>query len=115
MPWSQGLFQIDDVGTESGFYFSRDYPGGIRMSWQLEATGSVPAQILEELLVRLLCHVYVERLPASALTDVWSTLSDELEWHTRPPMLPEAPQISPRVLTQVFPPEEERPFTLTEE
>ncbi len=93
----------------------RDYPGRVRIKFEVESTGDGPSFLPKDAVVRLLCHGFLERLPSAALDDVWENIYDAWEWHSRP-ALPVPKMESPAfVLDRIFDPVEEKPFTLTEE
>lgn len=50
----------------------------------MESTGDAPAFIPEETLMRVLCHVLIERLPIEAIPEVWENVRETWEWHSRP-------------------------------
>ena len=114
-PWSLIPFLIEDRGTQSVLSVVREYPGGVRIKFEVESTGDSPSFSPRDAVVRLLSHVDLERLPSKALDDVWENIYDAREWHSRP-ALPVPKMESPTfVLDRIFDPVEEKPFTLTEE
>lgn len=92
-----------------------DHPG-IRFKFQLESTGESPILPPDDVLLRVLCHVILERLPADAIRGVWENVYDAWEWHLRPrlPTPPESYAYLPPA-TRVFPVIEEPPFRILEE
>jgi len=114
-PWPLDLFLVEDQGTESLLSVVRDYPGGVRIKFEVESTGDGPSFLPKEAVVRLLSHVFLEQLPSGALVDVWENIYDAWEWHSRPALPVPKPESPAFVLDRVFDPVEEKPFTLTEE
>ena len=85
------------------------------MKFEVEGTGDGPSSLPKDAVVRLVCHGLLEWLPSEALGDVWESIYDAWEWHSRP-ALPVPRMEGPTfVLDRVFDPVEEKPFTLTEE
>jgi len=84
----------------------------------LESTGDAPSFVPDDMWIRLLCHVLIERLPAEALSGVWENVHDAWEWHTHTrPRLP-APsehQIAGPGVDRVFTVVEEPPFRISED
>lgn len=113
--WNLGQFLIEDQGTESLFSMVRDYPGGLRIRFEVESTGDLPSFLPRDAVVRLVCHEFLERLPSEALGDVWANIYEAWEWHTRPALPDPVMQGSTFVLDRIFDPVEEKPFRLTED
>ena len=113
-PWSQSLCAIDDPGTESVFGLVSEYSGGFRIRLECESTGDPSLSPPYEVWKRFACHVYLERLPADAVEEVWESVWDAWQWSRR---AVEVGEREPRsiVLNRVFEPVEEEPFTLSEE
>lgn len=90
---------------------------GVRFTFELERTGESPVFMPEDVLLRVLCHVMLERLPADAIRDVWENVYDAWEWHLRPrlpaPLPPARPNVP--VVRRVLPIVEEPPFRIAEE
>jgi hypothetical protein len=101
--------------TRSVFASVHDHPG-VRFKFELESTGESPVFMPEDVLLRVLCHVILERLPADAIRGVWENVYDAWEWHLRPrlPAPPESYAHLPAV-TRVFSVVEEPPFRILEE
>lgn len=57
---------------------------GVQFRFEMESTGDAPASVPEETLMRVLCHLLIEYLPAEAIPDVWENVRDAWEWHSRP-------------------------------
>ncbi len=116
-PWPLSPFLVEDWGTQSLLSVVRDYPGGVRIKFEVEveSTGDGPSFLPKDVAIRLLCHGFLERLPSEALDDVWGNIYDAWEWHSRPALPGPKLESSPFVLNRIFEPVEEKPFTLTEE
>ncbi len=113
--WNQIPFLVEDPGARTVHSVVRDYPGGIRIKFEVESTGDRPSFLPNDAIMRLLCHVFVERLPSDAIEDVWGNIYDAWEWHRRPTLPAPRPETAPFVLGRIFEPVEEEPFTLTED
>jgi len=114
-PWIRGQYLIEDRATESLLSMVRDYPGGLRIRFEVESTGDRPSFLPKDAAVRLVCHGFLERLPSEALDDVWESIYDAWEWHSRPAVPVPKLEGPAFVLDRIFEPVEEKPFTLTEE
>lgn len=77
----------------------------------------MPAILTEEIQLRLICHIFLERLPREALRDVWESVYDAWELHVQP-SLPPTPFIAAAeqtIIRKVFDPVEEAPFNVVED
>lgn len=93
----------------------RNHPG-VRFRLEIEGTGNAPRSVVEDMLMRAVCHVIIERLPTEAVVDVWESVHGAWERHSRPPR-PATPAYvvagpSVRVGSLVV---EEPPFRIVEE
>lgn len=116
MPWSPNRSSGDSAGTESIFAIVQNHPG-VRFKFEVESTGESPAFVPEDALLRLLCHIFIERLPADAISSVWECIHDAWGWHSRPIRLmppPEIPTSTPSA-NRVFAVVDEPPFRILEE
>ena len=113
--WIHSPFLVEDRGTQSFLSVVRDYPGGVRIKFEVERTGDGPSVFPKDAVVRLLCHGFLERLPPEALGDLWENIYDAWEWHNRPVLAVPKIEAPPLILDRIFDPVDEKPFTLTEE
>jgi hypothetical protein len=82
---------------------------------ELETTGASPV-IPEDALLRILCHLVIERLPADSLKSAWEHLYEAWEWHSRPRLpKPVDARVNVTPVRRVLPIVEERPFQIAEE
>ena len=111
------LSQSDESDfTESYMSAVHDY-SGFRFMWKLERTGDGPALYNEEEVMRVVTHILLERLPENALRDIWETVWDAWEIHSRPELssLDYVRELPQPIINRVFEQEEEVPFNLVEE
>jgi len=89
---------------------------GIRFKFEVECTGE-PVFVPEDAVIRLLCHIFIERLPAPAIADVWASIHDAWEWHSRPRVSPRPVDRLPgsMAVDRVFGVVEEPPFRIAED
>lgn len=82
----------------------------------MESTGDGLTFVPDETLLRVLCHVLIERLPAEAIGSVWESVHDAWNWHSRPRLsapaenLPALPAVN-----RVFAVVDEPAFRIAEE
>lgn len=81
----------------------------------MESTGNGPAFIPEEMLIRFLCHVLIERLPIEAIPEVWENVRETWEWHSRPRLTAAPQHITPGPGVPVGAPVDAPPFKIEEE
>ena len=75
-PWNPLRLPIDSCGTENTFSVVNNYTGGIRTKIEVHSTGENPGFLPEEVVLRLLCHLFIERLPAESIGDIWESIND---------------------------------------
>lgn len=107
--------QAEFGGTTRGVFTPICEFAGGRLVLETRGT-DVPAQFDEDTIHRLFCYVAIAVLPSEAIKEVWETVYDQWQWHSRHRQaLPVVAEPPTRMVTRVFKGTEERPFLISEE
>src|SRR4051812_34046645 len=73
-PWSQNPLDSEPSGGATRVVRSQHTHPGFQFRFEMEATGNTSPIVPPEAIMRILCHLLLEQLPAESIPAIWGNV-----------------------------------------